>query len=78
MNGDNAERGRIVIDPGAADNVMPADGLQEVPMQAKDVGVNFSSANGKPMANYGKKDVQFVPADFWESEFGYPFQGQSE
>ena len=71
-------RGKIVIDSGAADNVMPHTGLDEVPMQAKDENVNFSSANGLPMANYGKKDVQFVPADFWESEYGYPFQGQSD
>ena len=78
LNGETAERGKILIDSGAADNVMPADGLKEVPMGAKDQNVHFSTASGQPMANYGRKDVEFVPAAFWESEYGYPFQGQSE
>ena len=78
LNGETAERGKILIDSGAADNVMPADGLKEVPMSAKDQNVHFSTASGQPMANYGRKDVEFVPAAFWESEFGYPFQGRSE
>ena len=78
MNGETAERGRIVIDPGAADNVMPCDELSEVPLQTKEQGVNFTSANGNPMANHGRKEVQFVPFDFWGSVMGYPFQGQAE
>ena len=78
MNGETAERGRIVIDSGAADNVMPNDKLSEVKLMPKEQGVNFTSANGKPMANHGQKDVQFVPFDFWESVTGYPFQGQAE
>ena len=78
MNGEKAERGKIVIDSGAADNVMPAHGLPEVPMQEKEKGVNFSSANGKAMANHGRKEVEFVPLEFWEAEYGYPFQGQAE
>ena len=57
---------------------MPSDGLQGVPMGSKDTSVNFSTASGKPMANYGRKDVEFVPVAFWESEYGTPFQGQSE
>ena len=77
MNGEKAERGRIVIDSGAADNVMPCDGLSEVPIQPREQGVNFTSANGKPMANHGRKDVQFIPFDFWEAEFGSPFVGQA-
>ena len=63
-NGETAERGKIVIDSGAADNVMPADGLHDVPMGAKDTNVNFSTASGKPMANYGRKDVEIVPVAF--------------
>ena len=78
LNGGTAERGKIVIDVGAADNVMPSDGLQEVPMGSKDMSVNFSTASGGPMANYGRKDVEFVPVAFWESEYGYPFQEQSD
>ena len=77
MNGEKAERGRIVIDSGAADNVMPCNGLSEVPIQPREPGVNFTSANGKPMANHGRKDVQFIPYDFWEAEFGSPFVGQA-
>ena len=78
MNGDKAERGKIGIDSGAADNVMPEHGLSEVTMQEKEHGVRFSSANRKEMANHGRKEVQFVPLDFWEAEYGYPFQGQAE
>ena len=77
MNGEKAERGKIIIDSGAADNVMPANGLSEVPMREKERGVNFSAANGKPMANHGRKEVDFVPLEFWEAEYGYPFQGQA-
>ena len=85
MNGENAERGRIVIDSGAADNVMPAAELTETPLLPKEQGVNFTSANGKPMANHGRRDVQFVPFQSWEAVTGYkwegentPFQGQAE
>ena len=78
MNGDTAERGVIVIDSGAADNVMPAAGLSEVALQPKEQGVNFTSADGSPMDNHGRKDVQFIPFEFWESETGYPFRGQAE
>ena len=77
MNGEKAERGRIVIDSGAADNVMPCEGLSEVPLQPREQGINFTSANGKPLANHGRKDVQFIPYDFWEAEFGSPFVGQA-
>ena len=78
MNGDTAERGVIVIDSGAADNVMPAAGLSEVPLQPKEQGVNFTSADGSPMDNHGRKEVQFIPFEFWESETGYPSRGQAE
>ena len=66
MNGEKAERGRIVIDSGGADNVMPAKALSEIPMQPKELGANFKSATGKPMENHGRKDIQFIPYDFWE------------
>ena len=78
LNGETAEKGKIIIDSGAADNVMPANELKSVPMSERDRSVNFTTASGKPMQNYGRKDVAFVPAAFWESECGYPFQGQSE
>ena len=78
MNGEKAERGRIVVDSGAADNVMPSEELLELDMMPKEQGVNFTAANGKPMANHGRKDVQFVPFEFWEAEYGFPFQGRAE
>ena len=78
MNGDEAERGRIAVDSGAADNVMPSEELLELDMMPKEPGVNFTAANGKPMANHGRKDVQFVPFEFWEAEYGFPFQGRAE
>ena len=77
LYGEKAERGKIVIDSGAADHVMPVGALPEVEIQPKQQGVNFTAANGKPMANHGKKDILFIPFDFWESEFGFPFQGQA-
>ena len=76
INGKNAERGKIAIDSKAADNVMPVQELTEVPMQSKEPGVNFTYANGKPMANHGRKDIQFVPFVFWV--FGYPSVGLAE
>ena len=77
MNGDYAERGKIVIDSGAADHVTPEGVLTEVPLQPELPGVNFKAANGKPMVNRGRKDIQFAPYDFWEAEMGFPFQGQA-
>ena len=75
LNGESAEKGKILIDSGAADNVMPANELKEVPMGERDRNVNFTTASGKPMQNYGRKDVEFVPAAFWETQYGYPFRG---
>ena len=77
LYGEHAERGKIVIDSGAADNVMPAKALPGVQIQPKEPGVNFTSANGKPMDNHGRKDVHFVPYVLLESEFDNPFQGQA-
>ena len=78
MNGENAERGKIVVDSGAADNVMPMAELSEIELQPREEGANFSSANGKKMENSGRKDVKFIPFSNWEAEFGFPFQGRAE
>ena len=78
MNGENAERGKIVLDSGAADNVMPMAELSEIELQPREEGANFSSANGKKMENSGRKDVKFIPFSHWEAEFGFPFQGRAE
>ena len=77
LKGDTAEKGEIVIDSGAADNVMPYEILDKVDLSDKDPGVSFTGANGTPMEYYGKKRVNFVPLEHWEAEFGTPFQGQA-
>ena len=45
MNGEKAERGRIIIDSGAADDVMPAKALSEIPMQPREISANASQRN---------------------------------
>lgn len=40
-------------------------------------GVRFSGPNGQEMEYYGQRHVHFVPIEFWEDEFGYPFRGQA-
>ena len=73
FNGDEAVRGEVIIDSGAADHVMPKGMLENVFTREKEAGIKFVAADGAEIGNYGRKDVQFVPADFWEEEFGSPF-----
>ena len=75
LNGDTAEQGEIIIDSGAADNVMPEALMGKVALQPAQEGVKFSGPNGKEMKYYGRRELHFVPIEFWESEFGYPFTG---
>ena len=77
FDGDNAVRGEVIIDSGAADNVMPKDLLTGVAMREKERGTKFVAADGAEIRNYGRKDVPFCPVDFWEAEFGAPFQGRA-
>ena len=77
FNGDEAVRGEVIIDSGAADHVMPRGMLGSVVTRAKEAGIKFVAADGAEIGNYGRKDVQFVPADFWEEEFGSPFTGRA-
>ena len=72
-----AEAGEIVSDSGAADNVMPLHMLQGVEMSEKQTGVTFTRANGREMDYHGRKEVFFVPLQFWENEFGFPFPRQA-
>ena len=46
-------------------------------MREKERGTKFVAADGGELGNYGRKDVQFCPLEFWEAEFGTPFQGQA-
>ena len=54
----------IVIDSGAADNVMPKSILQGVQLLAKQAGVRFAGANGNELGNYGRRKISFVPAEW--------------
>ena len=77
FNGDEAVRGEVIIDSGAADHVMPRGMLENIVTREKEAGIKFVAADGAEIGNYGRKDVQFVPADFWEDEFGSPFTGRA-
>ena len=57
----------IVIDSGAADNVMPRDILSGLELMAKDEGVRFQGANGAELGNYGKKKIRFLPSEWRNS-----------
>lgn len=53
-------QGKITIDSGAADSVIPYESLKGVfPLLLRQEGVKFSAANGSPLQNYGKMDVAF-------------------
>ena len=76
LDGKTAVQGEVVVDSGAADNVMPSEVLNNIEITAPEACA-FAGANGTPMGNYGRKNVQFIPLAFWESEFGTPFQGRA-
>ena len=72
MDGDLVFAGKIVVDSGAAENVMPSGVLNHTEMKGKEPGVRFMSANGKEMWNYGRKQVRFVPKEFYDETSGFP------
>ena len=58
----SAGRGKVTIDSGAAESVMPRDMLQRetlVEGAPKKSGVKYVAANGAKMDNYGEKRVRF-------------------
>ena len=68
-------RGRITIDSGAAESVMPPDEVPEIPIQESDghkKGLNYVAANGSKMPNLGEKKVRFNTKDGTSS--GITFQ----
>ena len=77
LSGDKRIRGEVVVDSGAADNVMPRGSLEEVELKEKEAGVKFVGADGGEIGNYGRKEVRFVPTEFWEEQFGTPFRGRT-
>ena len=61
QNGDQWVEGAIVIDSGAAGNVMPQGVLEKILALEDKNGTKFVGADGKPLGNYGIKTVRFVP-----------------
>ena len=52
--------GKIVIDSGAADSVMPKEVLGDVfPLMPRKEGLKFVAANGTVINNYGRRNVAF-------------------
>ena len=56
-------KGKIVVDSGAAECVMPYGMLPHLEVLPKKKGIMFTAANGKEMGNYGQKLVEFVQFD---------------
>ena len=53
-------RCQIVVDPGAADSVLPRYELdQAFPLLPKRENMRFVAANGQPIQNYGRRHVAF-------------------
>ena len=75
LDGETAVQGEVVVDSGAADNVTPKGILNHVEIREPEA-CRFVAADGSPIWNYGRKDIQFVPVALWEEEFGSPFQGR--
>ena len=77
INGDKAAQGEVVVDSGTADNVMPNGILDNITIREPEAGSKFVAAAGVEVGNYGRKDVQFIPLQFWEETVGSPFQGRA-
>ena len=70
-------KAKVIIDSGAADNVMQRGVLESVVTRSREGGLKYTAANGQEIGNYGRKDVQFIPLEFWEEEMGSPFTGRA-
>ena len=58
----SAGRGKVTIDSGAAESVMPRGMLEGEPLvegEGKRLGVKYVAANGAKMVNYGQKRIRF-------------------
>lgn len=63
-------KGKITVDSGAAESVIPKDLLKEIPTQESEGsrnGVQYIAANGGKMPNLGEKKVHFKTKDGMES-----------
>ena len=68
-------RGRITIDSGAAESVMPPGEVPEIPIKESEghkKGINYVAANGSKMPNLGEKSIKFNTRDGTNS--GITFQ----
>ena len=72
--GETTERGEVIIDSGAADHVMPRDMFESIEMKPKSPTTSFVTAGGKPLDYYGRKEITFVPVEFWDEASVAPFQ----
>ena len=61
--GNLMRRCKVIVDSGAAENVMPQWWFPEVQVLQRKLGVRFFAANGENIGNYGRKIIQFVPED---------------
>ena len=62
-DGGRRRKCKLIVDSGAAENVMPRDWFPELETLERKKGVRFFAANGEEIGNYGRKVIQFVPVD---------------
>ena len=70
------KEGEIVMDSGAAENVMPKSWLPEAEEIERQRGIKFIAANGIEMGNNGRKVVEFEPVHCEEDEEAQVFRRQ--
>jgi hypothetical protein len=63
------ERGELVMNSGAAGNVLPRDILEGINMMERKEGISFIAANGKELRYHGQKQVRLAPIDVEEETF---------
>ena len=68
-DGNVKKKCKVVVDSGAAENVMPREWSQNIETAPRKKGVRFVSANGEELGNYGQKQVQFKTTQDEESVF---------
>ena len=61
--GEMWKKGILTIDSGAEENVMPRGWYEEVELMEKKEGIKFMGADGSDLGNFGRKLMQFIPAD---------------
>ena len=67
-DGGEKKKGNIVVDSGAAENVMPWAWLENSKTMSRQEGIRFVAANGGTMGNYGRRIVDFEPVYEEEAE----------